>query len=224
MNFDKQFKIVNESGVYNIGVVLRQSLDEISIDIKAEVVFELPPKHKRRLRDENIGTILRAIEFFYKTKTPAEVFTIVNMFANSPELTLFARAFKVASPAVAKIQPKGRMFSRFMSRKKIRVPCAHSERCVVCMDARPDVLFLQCKHDVCCFECCKKLTRGNCPICRGKVTFYLQLINTKRHELDYMQAIEVRRCIFSERHERFNIETEAFFQRDLFLSLKWNLI
>lgn len=224
MNFDKQFRIVNESGVYNVGVILRQSLDEIRIDLKAEVVFELPPERKRRLRDENIGTILRAIEFFYKTQTPAEVFTMVNMFANSPELKSFASAFKIASPAITKIQPKRRMFSRFVTQKKIRVPCAQRERCVVCISARADVLFLPCKHDVCCFECCKQLQQMVCPICRGKITVYFHLINSKRHELDHTRATDVRRFIFDERHERFNIETAAFFQRDLFLSLKWRLI
>ena len=37
--------------------------------------------------------------------------------------------------------------------------------CVVCLEKRPRVVFLPCKHLVCCPLCSIKL--GNCPICRN---------------------------------------------------------
>eukprot|EP00033_Pygsuia_biforma_P003854 GCRY01004222.1.p1 GENE.GCRY01004222.1~~GCRY01004222.1.p1 ORF type:complete len:201 (-),score=1.71 GCRY01004222.1:27-629(-) len=39
--------------------------------------------------------------------------------------------------------------------------------CKICMDAKTNVIFIPCKHYVCCSECSRRLTR--CPICRTKI-------------------------------------------------------
>jgi len=41
-------------------------------------------------------------------------------------------------------------------------------RCVVCFVNKRKVLFLSCKHDICCISCSNKLV--NCPLCRMEIS------------------------------------------------------
>jgi rubrerythrin len=46
-----------------------------------------------------------------------------------------------------------------------------NDKCIVCLDKQPDVLFLRCKHLVCCNGCAETIMRGaaagaSCPTCR----------------------------------------------------------
>ena len=48
--------------------------------------------------------------------------------------------------------------------------------CIICYKKARDILFLDCKHLVCCHECFPKLNK-ECPICRGPITSTIKIKN-----------------------------------------------
>ena len=44
------------------------------------------------------------------------------------------------------------------------------DQCVVCYEAKPNILFLDCSHLVICEECDRKGSFRNCPMCRTPIT------------------------------------------------------
>ena len=44
---------------------------------------------------------------------------------------------------------------------------ARKPRCIVCMEARPEVVFVPCGHLVCCVGCAEQVV--SCPSCRAEI-------------------------------------------------------
>ena len=42
--------------------------------------------------------------------------------------------------------------------------------CVVCRENDRSILFLPCKHCICCLECSNNLYTNKCPTCRTDIT------------------------------------------------------
>lgn len=84
------------------------------------------------------------------------------------------------------------MFGIFQTEKDVK----QSEECVICMDAKPDMLVVPCKHKIVCYNCVKQTVKLNnmkaevkCPICRGLVQGFL---NDDVHESSYLTPSEVK--------------------------------
>lgn len=43
---------------------------------------------------------------------------------------------------------------------------APAEECSICMDAKPDAVFVECGHVACCLACAQNPALKECPICR----------------------------------------------------------
>jgi len=56
------------------------------------------------------------------------------------------------------------------------------EECVVCLDKRISMVFLECGHMACCYRCAKKLT--TCPLCREKI---VAVVRVAREQPDTIQ-------------------------------------
>ena len=44
------------------------------------------------------------------------------------------------------------------------------DQCVICLDRKPDVLFIKCKHTCVCKECEKMHPSAKCPYCRTEIS------------------------------------------------------
>ncbi|AFV50275.1 iap-like protein [Heliothis virescens ascovirus 3g] len=52
-------------------------------------------------------------------------------------------------------------------------------RCVGCMSAKSEVVFLPCRHLVCCKSCSELLVNTSCPMCRSRVAVKLSSSKSK---------------------------------------------
>ena len=45
----------------------------------------------------------------------------------------------------------------------------NESECIICMDNACDIVIVPCGHYCMCSECSKRLTKRECPICRGRI-------------------------------------------------------
>ncbi|OZC07736.1 hypothetical protein X798_05215 [Onchocerca flexuosa] len=68
-----------------------------------------------------------------------------------------------------------------IERDELRSALNKIPKCVICLDKRPQKLYMPCLHFVCCDECGNELEQ--CPICRqklcGKITNIIEEIQKR---------------------------------------------
>jgi len=50
------------------------------------------------------------------------------------------------------------------------------QECSICFEAEVNSVFLECKHQICCYTCSQKV--DSCPICRMKVVRVIQVFRS----------------------------------------------
>lgn len=53
------------------------------------------------------------------------------------------------------------------------LPINSVEQCIICFERKPFVLFVECCHHICCFECFVKATPKECLLCRQKIRYVI---------------------------------------------------
>jgi len=65
---------------------------------------------------------------------------------------------------------------RLIAKKTEKVTRLEEERsCAICMDLPVSILFIPCKHLVCCPACSKRYTSPTCLICRSPIRYRIQV-------------------------------------------------
>ena len=51
----------------------------------------------------------------------------------------------------------------------------NSDKCVICLSNKPDILFINCLHRCVCLECEKRRPFNRCPSCRTDISMKINI-------------------------------------------------
>ena len=98
----------------------------------------------------------------------------VRNFATSLEVAMASRVRRLrldADVAVRHQEREGRVRTALSDSAAAELTVESEEECIVCFDAKPEVVIVSCGHRVLCMKCAAEMEtrRQNCPICRTRL-------------------------------------------------------
>ena len=61
---------------------------------------------------------------------------------------------------------KVELLKEFKGERIINTQTYKEDKCIICLETKPNILFCDCGHRVLCDECFNKLDENKCPKCR----------------------------------------------------------
>ena len=68
----------------------------------------------------------------------------------------------------------------FLNKKESMIKIFKEDKCIICLENKPNMLYENCKHISTCFSCEEIKNLNNCPICRSIVTLKIMTKKIKK--------------------------------------------